>query len=126
MTSKLAFPHIEDSSPEASALAGFRLAAIETSDARIEQAYIVNPEYVAAIREGSDTDLMAWARKHCPGVQRDEDDDGIVRLSGDRDEVESYAETLCSDYGWRQIDAYGNDMEGSGEQYWVVELERES
>ena len=50
-----------------------------------------------------------WARKYiAPSVQRDEDDDGINRLSGDREEVESYAETLCSDYGWRQVDAYSN------------------
>ena len=70
--------------------------------------------------------LDAWARKYCPSVERAEDDDGINRLTGARDEVESYAETLCSDYGWRQVDAYGDSVPGSEERYWVVELERES
>ena len=100
MTS-LAFPHIEDSSPEASELANFRLHSVKARDNRIEQAYI---DKVSVALENDAIDN--WARKYCPSVQRDEDDDGINRLSGDRDEVESYAETMCSDYGWRQVDAY--------------------
>ena len=113
----LPFPPIEDSSPEASALANFRLAATETSDARFETEYLIDETFPC---------LDNWARKYCPTVERAEDDDGIVRLTGDRDEVESYAETLCSDYGWRQVDAYSEDVPGSEERYWVVELERES
>ena len=106
----LTFPPIEDSSPEASELANFRL----------------HPAKVGEIPVWIPDEEETWFRKHYPMVERAEDDDGINRLSGDRDEVESYAETLCSDYGWRQVDAYGDSVPGSEERFWVVELERES
>ena len=65
------------------------------------------------------------AAKHFPSVDYAVDDDGVTRLSGDRDECEAYAEILTSEYGWTETDVYQDEVPGTGQQYWIVELERQ-